>query len=142
VVGELGQADQLEQLERLLATLRAVDAVQAERQLDVAADRAPLEQAGLLEGDAVVLVQARPAGRLAVDEHRALGRLDQVRDDPQQRRLAAARWADERDELSCRDREVDAGERLDGGRALAEALAQTLERDGGRPRVHVEASCV
>ena len=69
VRGEVGEPDELEQLERLRAPLRLADAVQVERQLDVALHRAPLEQPGLLEGDAVVLVQARAARRLAVDQH-------------------------------------------------------------------------
>jgi hypothetical protein len=114
--------------------------VQPERQLDVALDRAPFEQSRLLEGDAVVLVQPRAPGRLAVDEHRALGRLDEVGDDPQQRRLPAAGRPDQRDELAGADGEVDAGERLHRGRALAEALSEALECDRGRPGVHVVAS--
>ena len=71
VPGEVGEADELEQLERLRAALAPCPARAGQRQLDVALHRAPLEQPGLLEGDAVVLVQARLAGRLAVDEHRA-----------------------------------------------------------------------
>ena len=42
-----------------------------QRQLDVALDGAPLQQPGLLEGDAVVLVEAGLPGRLAVDRDRA-----------------------------------------------------------------------
>ena len=41
-------------------------------------------------------------GRLAVHDDVARRRLDQVADDPQQRRLAAARRADQRDELAAR----------------------------------------
>ena len=141
VLGEVGQPDELEQLERLRAPLRLADPVQAERQLDVALHRAPLEQPRRLEGDAVVLVQARAARRLAVDQHRALARLDEVGDDPQQRRLAAARRADQRDELARRDGQVDVGHGLHRARALAEALADALERDRRRRR-HVASSCV
>ena len=46
VLGEVGEPDELEQLERLRAALRLADPVQAERQLDVALHRAPLEQPG------------------------------------------------------------------------------------------------
>ena len=47
--------------------LRLVPALQLERQLDVLDDAAPVEQAGLLEGHAVLLVEAGLVGRLAVD---------------------------------------------------------------------------
>ena len=73
VLGEVGQPDQLEHLERPRARRCALShPVQLERQLDVLGDRAPLEQPGLLERDAVVLVEPRGlAGRLAVDQDRA-----------------------------------------------------------------------
>jgi hypothetical protein len=134
VVGELREPDQLEQLVGACAAPGPALAVQLQRQLDVGADGPPLEQAGLLEGDAVVLVEARLARRLAVDERGALRRLDQVGDDAQQRRLAAARRADERHELAGGDAEVDARERLRPGRASTprERLADPLEAYGGR----------
>ena len=64
---------------------------------------APLEQTRLLERHPVVLVESRLARRLAVDEHGAGRRFDQVRDQPEQRRLAAARRPDQRHELAGLD---------------------------------------
>ena len=58
-----------------------------------AAHRAPGQQAGLLERDAVVLVRAVPASGLAEDLDRARGRLVEVGHEPQQRALAAAATA-------------------------------------------------
>ena len=93
VGGEVREADELQQLERLP---RAAPPCPA-RAAPAAARRCPgpcaTPAARLLEGDAVVLVEARLPGRLAVDRDRARGRLDEVGDDPQQRRLAAARRA-------------------------------------------------
>ena len=73
--------------------------------------------------------RAAPACRLPVDGDVALGRLDDVADDAQQRRLAAPRRPDQRDELAALDLEVDALERSDT--ALAEDLRDAPERDDG-----------
>ena len=82
---ELGELDELEHLVGTGLPLGLVPALQLERQLDVLLDGAPVEQAGLLERHAVVLVEPGLGGRLAVDGHLAAGRLDQVGDQPQQR---------------------------------------------------------
>ena len=97
-----------------------VPTLQLQRQLDVAFDGAPLEQAALLEGHAVVLVEAGLMRRLAVDDQLAGRRLDQVGDQAQQRRLAAARRPDQRDELATVHGEVDVDQRVDlvGGAAV------------------------
>ena len=52
-VDELGEPDELGQLGDPRRARRAVAAVQLERQGDVAGDRAPRQQPGLLERDAV-----------------------------------------------------------------------------------------
>src|SRR5829696_6000119 len=65
-----GQAVALQQLRRPPRAPAAVPAAQLQRQLDVAGDGAPVHQPGLLEGDAVVLVQPGPPGGLAVDRDR------------------------------------------------------------------------
>ena len=82
----------------------AVDAVQLERQLDVGGDRAPRQQPGLLEGDAVVLVEPglprRSCRRPSMVP--AVGRVE-VGDQAQQRALAAAARPDQRDELARGD---------------------------------------
>ena len=88
-----------------------VPAGHLERQRDVLRDRAPVVEDGVLEDDPVVAVEPGLVRGLAVDEHVALARPDQVADDPQQRRLAAAGGADQRDELARLDVEVDPVER-------------------------------
>ena len=57
----------------------------------------------------------------ALEEDLAAGRLDQAQDRPAERRLAAARLADEPDRLAAADREVDAVHGLDVRDRLAEA---------------------
>jgi hypothetical protein len=126
---EVRQPDQLEQLAGTGAPPRPVPAAQLQWQLHIAGDRAPLHQPGLLEGDPVVLVEPGLPGGLPVDGDGARGRLDQVRDQPQQRRLAAAGRPDERDELAGLDREVDVGERGHVGPA-AEGLPDTGQLHG------------
>src|SRR4029079_2380912 len=67
-------------------------------------------------------------GGLAVDGDPAAGRLDQVADDAQERRLAAPGRPDQRDELALLDLEVDVLER-DG--AALELLRDAVDRDDG-----------
>ena len=115
--------------------LVAVPAEHLERQRDVLRDGAPVVEHGVLEDDPVVAVEPRLLRRLAVDRARVpLGRLDEVADDAEQRRLAAARRADQRDELARLDRQVDAL------RAPSVALRELL-RDALRAR-RPAASCV
>ena len=72
------------------------------------------QQPGLLERDAVVLVDPR-AWRAGLPKTAsvAASRPVEVGDQAQQRRLAAAGRPDQRDELARGDLEVDAGERVD-----------------------------
>ena len=102
------------------------------------ADRAPVVEDGVLEDDPVVAVEPGLVGALAVDEHVALARLDQVADDPQQRRLAAAGRADQGDELARLHVEVDPVEREHV--AALEALREPGDRDGGGIRAHATCS--
>ena len=132
VLAEVAELDELEHLARLGLARRLVAADDLERQLDVASDRAPVEQDRRLEDHPVVAVEAGLVGRLAVDGDRAARRRGQVGDDPQQRALAAARRPDERDELAAPDGQVDAPQGLDGRRALAarlERLADVAQLD-------------
>ena len=121
-VGELGDA---------VVPAGAVPPVQLERQGDVRRDRAPRQEPRLLEGDAVVLVDAGLASGLAEDREVADAGRVEVGDEAQQRRLAAARGADERDELAGGDVEVDPGEggHLASGRG--EHLPHACGVDGG-----------
>ena len=61
---------------------RATDAVQFERESDVLPDRAPREQARLLEGDPVVLVETCSLRRLAEDLEHAGGLEVEIGDEP------------------------------------------------------------
>jgi hypothetical protein len=61
-----------------------------------------------------------PVTSLPVEPHAAAGVAQQARDDAQQRALAAAGRADDRDELALRHRQVDAVERMRGRPAAAE----------------------
>src|SRR5581483_8953048 len=89
MVAEARELDQLEHLPDAAAAPIALPAEHLERQRDVLRDRAPVEEHGVLEDDPVVAVVARLARALAVDGDRAGGWLDEVADQPQQRRLAA-----------------------------------------------------
>ena len=56
--GEVGEAHELDELGDARLPVGGADPVQLQRQLDVRRDRAPRQQAGLLERDAVRLVDA------------------------------------------------------------------------------------
>src|SRR5690606_35792202 len=103
---------------------------QAER--DVLRDRAPGEQSRLLEGDRGRVVVR--AGRLAVERDAARGRRIEAADEAQQRRLAAARGADDGDDLARREVGRDAAQRR--GRALGggEGALDVREAHGARRR--------
>ena len=125
-----------------------VPALQLERELHVLGDRSPVEQAGLLERHAVVLVQPRRPRRLAV---RPTPRRWSVRV-----RLAISRscvdfpqpgGTDQRDELARPDHQVDVDEGLDRvPAACVEHLRQAADLDRfravavGRRRPHSVAS--
>src|SRR5207245_1289579 len=75
-----------------------------------AAKGSPLEQIVLLQH--VADLAARAGHGLAVHEHRAVGRHENAGDQRQQRALAAAALADDRDEFAGRNRDRDVLERL------------------------------
>jgi hypothetical protein len=131
-VGEVREAHHVEQVLDPGASVGGCHAVQLERQHDVPRDRAPRQQAGLLERDAVVLVEPRLPRRLAEHGERAAGRLVEVGDEAHEGGLAASARADERDELAGRDREVDALERAHLAGARLEHLVDTAHLDGRR----------
>ena len=91
----------------------AVPAEHLERQRDVLRDRAPVEEHGVLEDDAVVVVGARLAAPACRSPRPCPRSARQVADQAQQRRLAAAGRPDQRHELARRDLEVDPLERGD-----------------------------
>jgi hypothetical protein len=91
-----------------------------QRELDVLEDVEHRDQVEALEDEAEGLEAqlrerflAQPAGVVAIDAHRAGGGDVDAADEVQQRRLAAARGAGERDELAPADDEVDAPQGAD-----------------------------
>ena len=117
--GELAQPDHLDQLGDPGPAGRRARAVELERQLDVGGDGAPRQQAGLLEGDPVRLVQPGLPRRAAEHLTGARRRGVEVGDQPQQGALAAAARPDQRDELTRAYVEVDVLQRDDIGAAAA-----------------------
>src|SRR5918993_65991 len=138
VLLEAGQLDEVDHLAHPGFAALPVPAGHLERERDVLRHGAPVVEHGVLEDDPVVAVESGPVRRLPVDEHLALARLDQVADDPQQRRLAASRGPDQGDELARLDVEVDPVEREHV--AALEALREGGDRDGGGIRAHATCS--
>src|SRR5207237_9117409 len=81
--------------------------------------------------------EAGRVGPLAVHYDLALAGRDEVADDAQERRLAAAGRPDQRDGLARVDLDVDPGER---GRAAVEALRDARDLDRGRLLAHATFS--
>src|SRR5690606_3451249 len=113
---EARETDEPAELVRAREALGLRDAAQLQRQRDVVLDAVPRKQVCVLEHEAELAERLavarlarpeRPAGRADL----ALGRADEPREDPEERRLPAARLADDRDELLAGDREIDAGQR-------------------------------
>ena len=84
------------------------------------------EQRVVLEHEADLALAHVLVGRvLAVEQDAAVGRVLEAGDDAQQRRLAAARRAEQRDELAGRELEADIVERDE----VAERLADVADFD-------------
>ena len=119
---EPGESDEVDQRGDVARSGSLAD--DFERESDVALDRPPGQQRGVLEGD------AEPAGAA---QHRRLGsvhgdmtacRLVEVREDSQHRRLATSRRTEEGDELSAGGREVELVHGDDRAATEDELLAQ------------------
>src|SRR5919199_3169604 len=95
---EAVQAHQPEQRVGAFAGVALRLALDFQPEDDVVEHRPPREQAVLLEDEAAV--RSGSVHRVTVDPHLASRRRPQAVDDPQQRRLAAARGADDRDEFA------------------------------------------
>src|SRR5262249_21096248 len=63
---------------------------------------------------------------------RPLARRQESRDHPERRRLAAARWAEERDELPVRQREAEGVHRGDAPEAAAHVVEHQLAHEAVR----------
>src|SRR5262249_55495666 len=70
----------------------------------------------------------RARDRLTVEAHRSGGRLRQSRHDVQQRRFAATRWANQRDEFTLADRKADVPKRQAAVRR--ESLFEAIDQKG------------
>ena len=135
LVLEALQVDHLQPARRALAPLRRRQAHHLERQHHVALDRAPREQRRRLEHVAVLPAEPRLLGADAVDPDRARARPLQIGDDPQQRGLAAAGRADQRDEVAVEDGKVDLGQRVDRAVSGGEGERNPVHRNHGRCRL-------
>jgi len=128
---ELGEADAAEPGPRALARQRAADAGGFEPDRDVLQRRLPGKQRLRLEQ--VTGLTVEPGERRAEDLDPASGRRDEPGGDVEQRGLAAAGRADDRDELAVGDGKRGA---IDRGVAAAIGKAKTdrhlRQRDGGR----------
>ena len=125
---EIAEADQVENAPDPLGPLLRGVAHHLERQAHILLDGPPGIEPGRLEHVAVGAVQPRLPRRHPVDRDRAVGRLLQVRDHPQQCRLPAARRADEADELARRHLQIDVRQRMHGP---VIGLEDQVERGGG-----------
>ena len=128
-LGDLGgEADERERLGNPLAARVAADALVVQALADELADRHPRR-----ERRARVLEHDLGPGALA-DDHLAVVVRQQAGDDAQQRRLAAARLADERDRPAAHDLEVDAAQGLEllppPPAAQRERLGDALDHEG------------
>ena len=118
LLAEPSEMNGLQQQLGTLAALLLADPGEAHRQLDVAPHGEPREQRRVLEH------QRRPAGGGDL----AGGRFVESGDEVEDRRLAAARCADETDELALAHREVDV---VQGG----DRVPPVAERLGHPPKV-------
>jgi hypothetical protein len=128
------EPDQLDQrVDRLLGHLGAAH---LQRELDVGPHRPPREQGRVLEGDAEVAAAPGDRRGLAVDQGAAGGRLLQVGQDAQDRRLAAARRAQQGDEGAVGGGQADVVEGGDRRPLDLELLGEPLEDDAQSPLRH------
>jgi hypothetical protein len=103
-----------------------------DREGDVVADRAPRKQRLRVLLEKVDDAGRRRADRRAAKRRAAAARRQEPRGDLQQRRLAAARGADDRDEFTFADVERDPRERFGPLGAEAVALRDVGEAQRGR----------
>src|SRR3954470_4321126 len=130
------EADHREHLRHLLANRRAALALHLERVGDVLGGVAVRQQLEVLEDAADVAAQQRhlaarqPREVAPADHDPAVGRLELLQQQPDQRRLAGSRRADDEDELALVDAERDVAESDD---VWLVDLRHVLEHDH-RPR--------
>jgi hypothetical protein len=126
-VEEARQADRRDRLHHEPVAVGARHLLVPQRQQHVVPDRGPRHQraAVLLEDERQLLGRRRNAP--AAQQHLAAGRAQQARDALQERRLAAARRADDADELALAHVERDLPDRVRRLRPDAVRLAEPLD---------------
>src|SRR5580700_4736941 len=107
---ELTKAVAVEEHRRALARLAHVYALDFSAEEGIVQDRPPLEQIILLQH--VADLTARPGHRLAVEQYRSFGRLENAGDQREQRALAASTLANDGNELARENRKRDVLERF------------------------------
>ncbi len=134
-VAEPAQADEVEQLFAPLAALGLLHAADAQAELDVARHRHVPEDRVVLEDEPHVALLRREVRDVAArDVDRPLVRQHEPRDHAQERALAAARGAEQHEELAGLDLEADAVHRGLVGVPLRDVL------DGDRHGVSAPAA--
>ena len=124
---ETGEADQLQQLVPAAAALGARDAADGESELDVLRHRHATKQGIGLEDEAHAALGGRHVGHVAAVQQDPPGvHFGQARDHTQQRALAAARRAQQNEELTIANFKRNAVH----DRLAAVALGQLLQDDG------------
>ena len=122
-MAESVQADQRHERLRTLQALAPSDACELERKRNVVSDSAPGKRRLFLEHHADRRMRA--GYRRAGDSDVAVVVADQAADDVEQRRLAAPRRPDDRDELARVDAERDVVDRGDDVSSAGVALPRT-----------------
>ena len=92
---------------------------------DVLIDRQPWQQAVVLEHHRAI--RPRRIDLAILQQHAALGGVGEAGDDVEQRGLAAAGMADDRDVFALLDRQVDVLQHLGRGVAAGEGLVDVVE---------------
>ena len=117
------------------AVQRVGDALPSQAERDVVENRHVREQRVALEHSVHgPFVRLGGGDILPADQDASLGRLLEAGDEPQRRRLAAPRRAEQREERARRNREVEALERREARKALRDAdelEVRTRGRSGG-----------
>src|SRR5206468_13006464 len=135
----VGQTDERQELDDARLDRGAAVASIDETVGNVALDRQIREERVRLEHDAVIAIDRRKSRHIAavLNDRAGVLRLES-RDDPQQRRLAAARRAEEHHQLTARNVERDALQRLEAAEGLADGVEfevghRLSQRLGPRP---------
>ena len=144
-VGEIRDAGDLQKLVGVLPIVIDIVAHQFNRQQNVVEHGAPRQQNRVLEHDAAGAL--RPFYLPSLDGNRAAAGLYQARDHQQQRALATAGWAQQRNEFVVADVQIDRFDRMNRVAPHAIGLGYSgqsdfrpeLKRDGGPFAQHFRA---